>query len=82
MMTVGRAGPADYGDPEKGGNKVERLKKDLGIRALLALILVVAGVALVTLAMLTGKNIPEAFLTMVGMVVQAYFMNRSTLDKP
>lgn len=60
----------------------ERLKKDLGIRAILALILVVAAVGLVSVSMVTGENVPEAFMTMVGMVVQAYFTNRGTLDKP
>lgn len=60
----------------------DRLKRDLGIRALLALILVTAAVGLVTVSMVTGKNVPEAFMTMAGMVVQAYFMNRGTLDKP
>ena len=59
----------------------DRFKKDLGIRAILALILVVAAVGLVTVSMVTGKNVPEAFMTMAGMVVQAYFMNRGTLDK-
>lgn len=81
MISVGRAGPADYGDSE-GGIMVERLKKDLGIRAVLAIVLVVAAVGLVTVSMITGKNVPEAFMTMAGMVVQAYFMNRGTLDRP
>ena len=60
----------------------DRLKRDLGIRAILALILVLGAVVFVGISMYTGKNIPEAFMTMAGMVIQAYFANRSTLDKP
>jgi len=77
MWAVGRAGPANYGEVEK----MERLKRDFGIRAILALILVAAAVVFVGISLYTGKNIPEAFMTMVGMVVQAYFTNRATLDK-
>jgi hypothetical protein len=76
-ISIGKAGPANYGEVDK----VERLKKDFGIRAILALILVTAAVIFVGISLYTGKNIPEAFMTMVGMVVQAYFMNRATLDK-
>lgn len=59
-----------------------KLIQDFGIRALLALILVVAVVVFVGVSMHTGKNIPEAFMGLVSFAVGYYFGNRSTLDKP
>lgn len=76
MLSVGRAGPADYGEPE-GGNTMKILN-DLGVRAILALILVCAIVIMV------GAKIavPKELWILATAAVTFYFSNRSTLDKP
>lgn len=79
MMSVGRAGPANYGDPEEGGIKMfDRLKKDLGIRAILALILVTAFIVMIFMRI----NVPEGYGALATAAVMFYFANRSTMDKP
>jgi len=60
----------------------ERLKRDLGIRAALSLILIVSAVVFVGISMFTGKTVPESFMVLVAAVVTYYFSNRSTMDKP
>ena len=92
MISVGRAGPADYGEPEKGGNTMfDRLKRDLGIRAILALILVTAFIGIVFLLLIKfgGMEISKdvmavvmVFSNIVTQAIQSYFSNRQTLDKP
>ncbi|GAB4272146.1 hypothetical protein [Thermincola ferriacetica] len=70
---------------------MERLKKDLGIRALLALILVTAFIGMIyVLLILFGKTtiskdvmaVVAIFGNLVTMAVTFYFSNKSTLDKP
>ena len=61
----------------KGVWTMDRLKKDLGIRAILALILVCSLVAMI----FTGRNVPEGFMSIVTAAVVFYFANRSTIDK-
>lgn len=54
-----------------------KLIQDFGIRALLAVILVLSMVGMI----FTDKNVPEGFITLVSMAVAFYFSNRSTMDK-
>lgn len=54
-----------------------KLFNDIGVRALLALILVFALVLMIFI----GKKIPAEFFALVTMAVTFYFANRSTLDK-
>lgn len=55
----------------------DRLKKDLGIRAVLALILVVALIVMVFMS----RAVPKEYIALVTMAVTFYFANRSTMDK-
>jgi len=57
---------------------MQRIIRDLGIRAILALILVSSLIVMIFLKM----EVPEGFMTLVTAVVTYYFSNRSTLDKP
>ena len=56
---------------------MDRLKRDFGIRAILALILVCSVVVMI----FKGISVPEGFLSLVTAAVVFYFANRSTLDK-
>lgn len=83
MICIGRAGPADYGDPKEGGNKMfDRLKKDLGIRGLLAIELITAAIVFTGISMVKQVSIPEAFMGLATFAAGFYFGNRSTMDKP
>ena len=74
-VSFSRIGPIEWEEVDKP--MFDRLKRDLGIRAILALILVCALVAMV----FTRQAIPEAFLTLVSMAVAFYFSNKTTMDK-
>lgn len=57
---------------------MERLKRDFGIRAILALILVLGWIAMIFMSV----NVPAEYKAVTGASVVFYFSNRSTLDKP
>jgi len=78
MISVGKAGPANYGEVKR----VERLKRDFGIRALLAFELITATIIFTGISMIKQVNIPEAFMGLAAFAAGFYFGNRSTMDKP
>jgi len=63
MLSIGRAGPADYGDPEEGGNSV-KLKQDFGVRALIAILLIV-GVFVLAGYLAVRNRLPSEVLTVL-----------------
>jgi hypothetical protein len=75
-VSSSRIGPCDTSEKEL--IKVDRLKRDLGIRAILALILVVAFIVMIFMRI----DVPEGYGALATAAVMFYFANRSTLDKP
>lgn len=57
---------------------MQRIVHDLGIRAILALLMVLSLIIMIFMKV----EIPEGFVTLVTAIVTYYFSNRSTLDKP
>jgi hypothetical protein len=75
-ISYSRIGPVDW-----EVKQLERLKRDFGIRALLAFELITAVIIFTGLSMLKGVAIPEAFMGLAAFAAGFYFGNRSTMDK-
>lgn len=60
----------------------DRLKRDLGIRAILALEIVTATVVFTGISMVYKAPVPEYFTGLAAFVAGFYFGNRSAMDKP
>ena len=63
-------------------NMFDRLKKDLGVRGLLALEIITAAIVFTGLSMVNKVPVPEFFTGLAAFAAGFYFGNRSTMDKP
>ncbi len=67
MLSIGRAGPGYYGAAEEGGNIV-KLKKDFGVRALIA-VMIISGVFGLAFYLATKDKLPNEILAGLAGVI-------------